>query len=467
MESLTGFMPAIGAFGVIAMGFIIFLILNSRRLESSSLFNRLFIVVAVTSAFFSAVSSAIGFGLITSQESEDIFRNLVLPPAFGVFVFFVAVAIWVGGAELVRHRDWFRGLDKQSGGLAILADGLFFLERSVKIFFLIPLLALILFFISTWTSVVGIAGVDAVRYTYSSELARLQEECTGVVRFRLADLLFVDDLSIAIADVKRAARREAETGGQTGIRGRGATSDYIDGVAEWLGTLEKSARAIVNERQGDSDLNPYDPSVCSQQIDGMKLLLNSNAFENYDRWAREFENQFDGFAQTLNRWRLDRRLLLLMQQQLDNFDRANPKPLLSTGPSGAIQQQVIDRYADEVTNALNRLTRRQSSRKPSVPIPSAAELSPARGLDIFREILDPPPPVDIEASRPPRRTQAVVEAERIPGLSIITPRDGVLKNFQIFSDVWALAIAWDYASYLLMLVFLFFPSAERAPAHKD
>ncbi|MEO0851207.1 MAG: hypothetical protein AAFY04_07345, partial [Pseudomonadota bacterium] len=55
----------------------------------------------------------------------------------------------------------------------------------------------------------------------------------------------------------------------------------------------------------------------------------------------------------------------------------------------------------------------------------------------------------------------------IPGLSVITPRDAVLKNFQIFSDVWALAMSWDYASYILLLAFLFFPSAERAAGFKD
>ncbi|HXI86897.1 MAG TPA: hypothetical protein VNH64_05530, partial [Parvularculaceae bacterium] len=65
------------------------------------------------------------------------------------------------------------------------------------------------------------------------------------------------------------------------------------------------------------------------------------------------------------------------------------------------------------------------------------------------------------------RTAAVVAAEFVPGLSTITPRDAVLKNANVFSDVWALAIAWDYAAYILMLAYLFFPSAERAAGHKD
>ena len=108
---LSGFSVAsIIGVGIILMmiGALTVTVLTSRRLEGSSLFNRLFIIVAVTSGFFSAVSSAIGFGLITSQESTDFFRNSILPPAFGAFVFFLAVAIWVGGAELVRERDWFR-----------------------------------------------------------------------------------------------------------------------------------------------------------------------------------------------------------------------------------------------------------------------------------------------------------------------------------------------------------------------
>ena len=106
---------------LVLMAFVARAILTSRRLEGSSLFNRLFVVVAVTSGFFSAVSSAIGFSLITSQETDDFFRNSVLPPAFGVFVFCLSVAIWVGGAEMVRHRDWFRGVGNL-GGSALAQD---------------------------------------------------------------------------------------------------------------------------------------------------------------------------------------------------------------------------------------------------------------------------------------------------------------------------------------------------------
>jgi len=62
------------------MGGVTFAILTSARLSGSSLFNRLFIVVATTSMFFSAVSSAIGFSLITSQETDDFFGNAILPP---------------------------------------------------------------------------------------------------------------------------------------------------------------------------------------------------------------------------------------------------------------------------------------------------------------------------------------------------------------------------------------------------
>ena len=91
-------LPAIAAVGVVIviMSVLVGSILTSSRLRGSSLFNRLFIVVAVSSGFFSAVSSAIGFALITSQENEDFLRNTILPPAFGYFVFFLAVAIWVG-----------------------------------------------------------------------------------------------------------------------------------------------------------------------------------------------------------------------------------------------------------------------------------------------------------------------------------------------------------------------------------
>ena len=102
---------------------------------------------------------------------------------------------------------------------------------------------------------------------------------------------------------------------------------------------------------------------------------------------------------------------------------------------------------------------------PPLPIPSAAELSPERGLDIvfawFAE------PGDAIENKRPARTQAVVEAETVAALSTITPRDAVLKHAQTFSDVWALGIAWDYAAYVLMLAYLFFPSAERAAGRKD
>ena len=151
MFSEGQFPGALGAGVIIAlMSALAWLVFSGRGLKGSSLFNRLFVIVAVASGLFSAISSAIGFSLITSQESEDVFRNALLPPAFGAFVFFLAVAIWVGGAEFVRHRDWFRGL---SGGL--IGDFAFFIERCIKLFIVIPFLALILFFVSTWTTSYG------------------------------------------------------------------------------------------------------------------------------------------------------------------------------------------------------------------------------------------------------------------------------------------------------------------------
>ena len=365
---------------LILIGIITFFILTARQLRGSSLFNRLFIVVAVTSAFFSSISSAIGFGLITSQENQDFFRNTILPPAFGMFVFFVTVAIWVGGAELVRNRDWFRGMAGKSG---VLPDGLFFIERLVKLFIVIPVLALILFLVSTWTSVVGIAGVDAVRLTYTEELSRIQTECNGIVSYRQNDLLFLDDLTLSISDVRRAARREQETGGQTGIRGRGPAADYIGGVADWLTTLEKTAISIVDADRGTAEnpiaRSPYSPLICGAVGDDLKTRLSVNGFNNYDSWARGFEDPFEDFTLTLNRWRRDRRLLDFMDQQLDSFDRANPKPYTTeNSPRGDLQAAVIDRYAEQVKDALDTLIRKQKRRKPPIPLPSAAELSPER-----------------------------------------------------------------------------------------
>ena len=444
---------------LITLGILTRTILTSRRLSGSSLFNRLFIVVAVTSAFFSAVSSAIGFSLITSQESEDFFRNAVLPPAFGLFVFFLAVAIWVGGAELVRHRDWFRHL-----GNGVFATLLQFVERAVKIFLIIPVLATILFFVSTWTTVVGIGGVDAVRHTYSGELTRLQAECAGISAWRQRDYLFLEDLRLAVADVGRVARNEQQTGGQSGAPGRGAVTEYFNGVAEWLANLEASVADILLD-EDPSGFSPYEEGFCAARIDQLKIRLSASAYENYDLWAREFETDFEDVATILNRWRRDRRVENLLAQQLLNFDRANPFPLgAANGRLSAAQRQAIERYAGDVESALKTLIREQKLAKPPIPLKSAAETSPARGLDIVSELFIPAPLMPEEKKS---HTQAVVAAEFVPGLSTITPRDAVLKNANIFSDVWALAIAWDYASYVLMLAFLFFPSAERAPGFKD
>lgn len=460
--SFGGAWTLAGASAVVAlMGVATWAILTTRRLEGSSLFNRLFIIVAVTSGFFSAVSSAIGFGLITGQETEDFFRNHVLPPAFGVFVFFLAVAIWVGGAELVRHRDWFRG-----AGNGFIADMLFFAERCLKIFVVIPILATILFFVSTWTTVVGIGGVDAVRHTYNSELARLQAECSGIAAYRQKDFLFREDLRLAIADASRAARAESESGAQTGSPGVGAAARYYEGVAEWLGELEKSVDSLI-ESPDPSGVSPYEPGVCTAKIDALKRLLSRNAFENYDAWARTFESEFDDFAAILNRWRHDRRIERLLEQQLASFDRANPRPSADNGRRlTGRQASAIDSYAESVISALESLLRRQKLAKPPVPLKSAAEISPERGLDIFAAWFRPQAEEPAEEGRV-SRTAAVVAEEFVPGLSTITPRDAVLKNASIFSDVWALAIAWDYAAYVLMLAFLFFPSAERAAGRKD
>ena len=440
-----------------AMGVLIAGILTSRRLKASSLFNRLFIIVAVTSGFFSAVSSAVGFSLITSQETEDLFRNAILPPAFGAFVFFLAVAIWVGGAEFVRNRDWFRGV-----GAGFGADMLFFAERFIKLFVIIPILAVILFLVSTWTTVVGIGGVDAVRHTYQFEIARLQSECAGITAYRQRDFLFLADLRLSVSDAERAAETERTAGALSGSAGAGAASDYFDGLAAWYGALGDSVAAII-EGDDPSGVDPYGSEICADRVDRLTALLSRNAFDNIDRWSREFEAEFNDFVSVLNRWRHDRRIETLLDQQLASFSRANPKP--NPARLSTAQTEAINRYADDVESALRSLIRRQKLAKPPVPQKSAAELSPARGLDIVRELFaEPvPPPPEERVSR----TQAVVAAEFVPGLSTISPRDAVLKNANIFSDIWALAVSWDYAAYILMFAFLFFPSAERAAPYKD
>ncbi len=432
-------------------------ILTSRRLHGSSLFNRLFIVVAVTSGFFSALSSAIGFSLITSQENEDLLRNVILPPAFGVFVFFLAVAIWVGGAEFVRHRDWFR-----AAGDGFIGDMLFFIERLIKLFVVIPVLGIILFFVSTWTTVVGIGGADAVRHTYTYEIDRLQSECAGITAYRQRDFLFLEDLRLSVNDVTRVARNERLGGARSGAAGYGAATEYFNGLAEWYRALGASVETII-ESPDPSGVDPYEPAICADTVDDLKKLVSRNAHDNYDLWARDFETAYNDFASVLNRWRHDRRIERLLDQQLASIARSNPKPVASTLTAG--QSQAIDDYTDDVESALRSLIRKQKLAKPPVPIKSAQELSPARGLEIVNELLSPPELVT-EQERV-SRTQAVVAAEFVPGLSTITPRDAVLKNANIFSDIWALAISWDYAAYVLMFAFLFFPSAERAAGFKD
>lgn len=453
---------AAAAVVLLVMALITGAILTSRRLAGSSLFNRLFVVVATTSGFFSAVSSAIGFQLIVGQESEDLFRNALLPPAFGVFVFFLAVAIWVGGAELVRERDWFRGM-----GRGFLSDMAFFLERCLKLFVVIPVLAVILFFVSTWTTVVGIAGVDAVRHTYSFELARLQSECAKITAWRQKDFLFLEDLRLSVANARAAARKERESGTQSGSAGRGAVTQYIDGVADWYGALGASVADIMSG-EDPSGVSPYDPEVCTRTSDGLKQQLADDGFENYDAWAREFESGFDNFVIVVNRWRQDRRIERLLDAQLVAFDRANPRPVADeTGRLSAGQRAAIDRYAEDVTDALKSLLRKQRLSKPPVPEKSYAEIYPERGLDILAALAKPDPLNAPQSEERVPRTAAIVAAESIPALSRITPRDAVLKNAKIFSDVWVLGIAWDYAAYILMLAYLFFPSAERAAGRKD
>ncbi len=448
--------PVAAAALLVVMALLLGAILTSNRLKGSSLFNRLFIVVAVTSGFFSALSSAIGFSLITSQESYDLLRNAVLPPAFGVFVFFLAVAIWVGGAEFVRHRDWFRGL-----GRGFISDMLFFVERAIKMFVVIPILGVILFFVSTWTTVVGIGGVDAVRHTYNYEINRLQTECAGITSYRQKDFLFLADLQSSVSDVKRAAQSEAARGAQSGAAGPGAVSRYFDGLAAWYESLEASVATIITAKD-PSGVNPYDPEICADHVEELRRLLGRNAFQNIDRWSRDFETEFDEFVGVLNRWRHDRRIVYFLEQQLASFDRANPKPSSGMSPS---QSRAINQYAKDVEAALKSLIRKQKLVKPPIPIKSAAEVSPARGMQILSELFSPPEP-KAEPERKSRR-QDVVDAEFVPSLSTISPRDAVLKNANIFSDIWALAISWDYAAYILMFAFLFFPSAERAAGYKD
>ncbi|MEK7264969.1 MAG: hypothetical protein AAB227_02615 [Pseudomonadota bacterium] len=456
-EFLTGAngLAAGSAIVLALLGSLTFAILTSARLSGSSLFNRLFIVVATTSAFFSAVSSAIGFSLITSQETDDFFRNAILPPAFGVFVFFLGIAIWIGGAELVRHRDWFRGL-----GNGPVATVLHFAERSLKIFVIIPILSLILFVVSTWTTVVGIAGVDAVRMTYSSELDRLQSECAAIVAWRQKDFAVLEDLKISVRTTSDAAARERDSGFQTGSAGRGAVAAYIEGVASWYRAVEESVDKALTA-DDPSGLSPFTPHICATQSAKLRELLAANAFANYDAWASAYETEFNDFIVVLNRWRQDRRIESLLRSQLDSFERANPKPI---GRMTAAQSRAINVYADQVTETLAKLLKAQKDNDPARVIDSAGELSPERGLEIIffqiRQLSQDPD----EVSQKPQKRKS---NRPIPSLSEVTPRDAVLKHAQVFSDVWALGIAWDYASYVLMLAFLFFPSAERAAGRKD
>ena len=426
------------------------------RNANSSLFNRLFIVVATTSAFFSAVSSAIGFSLITSQQTTDFFRNAILPPAFGVFVFFLGLAIWIGGADLVRRPDWFRG-PGEGPATALLR----FFERAVKIFIIIPILSLILFVVSTWTTVVGIAGVDAVRFAYATELQRLQDECASIVAWRQRDLAVLEDLKLSVRTTAEAARREREGGFQTGSAGRGAVAAYIEGVAGWYQAVEDSVAAAL-AADDPTGLSPFTPEICADKAEEMRGLLAADAYANYDRWAGAYETAFDDFVIVLNRWRQDRRIEALLETQLAAFDRANPRPV--AGLSDA-QARAIGGYADEVTGALKKFVNAQKRNKPTRPILSEAEKSPERGLDIIKSMLNPASAAD--APTKVSRTAEVVANERIAPLSALTPRDAVLKHAQVFSDVWALGVAWDYASFVLMLAFLFFPSAERAAGRKD
>lgn len=427
-------------------------VFTSRRLDGSSLFNRFFVLVAAASGFFSAVSSAIGFSLITSQETSDFFRNALLPPAFGAFVFFLSLAVWVGGAELVRHRDWFRGSAPGFG-----SDILAFLERALKLFVIVPLLSVILFVVSTWTTVVGLGGVDAVRYVYDGEIERLQSDCARVTQWRGRDVVLRDSLRLSAEQVARSARAEAQGGLQSGAAGDGAVAAYLKGVSAWYADLERAVSTIVDEAARPS---PRDGAQCGAAAAELRALLARDPYANYDAWARQFHTRFNDAAETVNLFRSDRRIETLIEQQLAAFDRANPKPVLAS----PAQRAAIDRFETDVKASLKALLRdmRGAKGRAPKPWPPAAEKDPERGLAILAKWFAPK---DAEKGTKKPDTSAADRARTAP-LSVITPRDAVLLHADVFSDVWALGIAWDYAAYLLMLAYLFFPSAERAAGRK-
>ena len=210
-----------------------------------------------------------------------------------------------------------------------------------------------------------------------------------------------------------------------------------------------------------SGLSPFTPGICAMKSDELRALLAADAYANYDAWAGGFETGFNDFIVVLNRWRQDRRIESLLQSQLDSFDRANPKPI---GRMTAAQSRAINIYAEQVTSTLAKLLAAQKGRKLDTPLKSQEQLFPERGLEIVVSFVRELSPDSQEA---PKKRAPRITNKTIPGLSIMTPRDAVLRNAQVFSDVWALGVAWDYASYVLMLAFLFFPSAERAAGRKD
>ena len=412
------------------------LYVSSRLARGASMFSALYTLVAALSATMSAFTSFLGVQLVFQTENASLFSNWILPLFLSAFVFVFALALWVGGGDAVHTRHW------SPGGRGAGSVFLGFFERLTK-WVLLAIPACGLFILSTWTSALGLGGKEAVKLHYELEVARLVGECERTVQYTANEDAFLRNLQQTVTNLKTLAEAE-RSGALSGIAGAGPASTYLLRLTEWLDGLTESAESQITVGRGRGGLEEM-RGLCTRESEGFARRFKNIETWNFRRWERLFAADFDQFRATLTDWRDRPTIIAFVETQLAARDLAVSPPALGSGPQADRTRAMLQAYTAQVESRLRDLIAEFGGGPPR-PLPA----NTAWSLADLLPIATPSAPAATES----RGTE-------IAGLQFISARQAILQYAFLAIDIWAFAIAWDFASYALIIIYIFFPGLGR------
>lgn len=400
--------------------------LGEQSVLGYSLFHSFFSIVALISAGFSALTSFLGVRIIFESETESLFSSFILPFGLSLFIFVYALALWIGGSDLVRRQYW---AERGFGA---------FLERLLK-WLILALPGIGLFVLSTWTSALGLGGRDAIRIHYTAEVARLLADCEATAQFRAREDDFLANLEITVKQLRELSAQERERGVISGVAGAGDVVNYVERLSAWLALITQEASGL---RDGGELA-----AMCEKSGDSLLKELGKIGGTAFKPWERRFIDRFDTLRTEINEARTKGSPIGFVGEQVAAMETKVVRPELGPSPTAQSLRAAIDRYAERVHTALSALISKYGA-SPPAPLPPTAVWGVG---DLF------------DADGTSTEGQS---ASTVPGLAVISARGAIWQYGDALFDIWAFALVWDFASYLLMIVYILFPQVgfpRRSP----